>query len=79
LLGTLEDRKKKLWRWASISIDAPLGYLKGDSSARDFERWLKGALGKGRPSLKRLTVEGSFTGYPGRYVKKGSGHGHLSP
>jgi hypothetical protein len=23
--------------------------------------------------------EGSFTGNPGRYVKKGSGYGHISP
>jgi hypothetical protein len=29
----------------SISIGAPLGYLEGDSSTRDFERWMKEALG----------------------------------
>jgi len=36
-----------------------------------------------RLSLKRLSEEGpwdgSFTGELGRYVKKGSGYGHLSP
>ena len=45
--------------------------------------WLKGALEAERLSLKRLhggDAEGSFfTGSPGRYVKKGSGYGHLSP
>ena len=29
LLGTLEDRQKRLWRQASISIGAPLGNLEG--------------------------------------------------
>ena len=37
----------------------------------------------GHLSLKKLSAEGledgSFTGDPGRYVKKGSGYGHLSP
>jgi hypothetical protein len=27
LLGTLEDRQKRLWRWASLSIVALLGKL----------------------------------------------------
>jgi hypothetical protein len=44
---------------------------------------MKGALGLDRLSLKRLRGgdlgEGSsFTGDPGRYVKKGPGYGHLS-
>ena len=75
MLGTLEDRLKRLWRWASISIGAPLGSLEGGSSTGDFERWMKGALGIEHFSLKRLSAEGSFTGNPGRYVKKGSGYG----
>jgi len=45
LLGTLEDRQKRLWRWASLYIGAPLGNLEGDSSTRDFERWMEEALG----------------------------------
>jgi hypothetical protein len=57
-LGTLKDRKKRLWRRAFISIGAPLGNLEGGSSAGDFERWLKRALGKVYLSLKRLTTEG---------------------
>jgi hypothetical protein len=40
---------------------------------------MKGALGMECFSLKRLNAEGSFTGDPGRYVKKGSGYGHTSP
>jgi len=28
--------------------------------------------------VQRASGEGSFTGDPGRYVKKGSGYGHLS-
>jgi hypothetical protein len=37
---------------------ALLGNLEGGLSTGDFEIWLKGALGKGRLSLKRLTAEG---------------------
>jgi hypothetical protein len=74
--------EKRLWRWASLSIGVPLGNLEGGSSTGDFERWMKGSLGMERFSLKRLSAEGlwegSFTGDPGRYVKKGSGYGHLS-
>jgi hypothetical protein len=51
----------------------PLGNLDGGSSTEDFERWMKGALGMECSSLKRLSAEGSFTGDPGRYIKKGSG------
>jgi hypothetical protein len=44
---------------------------------------MKGVVGMGRLSLKRLCAEGlregSFTGDPGRYVKKGSGYRDLSP
>jgi hypothetical protein len=29
LLGTLDDRQKRLWRWASLSIGAPLRNLDG--------------------------------------------------
>jgi len=53
------------------------------SSTGDFESWMKGALGMGHLSLKRLRGRGlkgsSFTGDPGRYVEKVSGYGHLSP
>jgi len=44
---------------------------------------MKGDLWMKRPSLKRLCEGGlrgsSFTGDPGRYVKKVSRYGHLSP
>jgi len=44
---------------------------------------VKGALGMEHLSLKRLREgdirESSFTGDPGRYVKKVSGYGYLSP
>jgi len=45
---------------------------------------MKGASGMERLSLKRLLGGGfggrnSFTGDPGRYVKKGSGYGNPSP
>jgi hypothetical protein len=46
----------------SISIGAPLGYLEGGSSTRDFERWMKEALGMERFSLKRLSAEGLWGG-----------------
>jgi len=61
----------------------PTGEPGRGSSTWDFERWMKGALGMECFSLKRLSQwasgEGSFTGDPGRYVKKGSGYRHLSP
>ena len=38
LLGTLENRQKRLWRWASISIGALLGNLEGGSYNGDVER-----------------------------------------
>jgi hypothetical protein len=50
------------WRWASLSIGAPLGNPEVGSSDRDFERWIKGALGMERLSLKRLSVEGLWGG-----------------
>jgi len=61
-----------------------LGNLEEGSSNGDFERWMKGALGMENLSLKRLHGGGigggaSFTGVPGRYVKKASGYGHPSP
>jgi hypothetical protein len=62
LLGTLEDRQKRLWRWASLYIGAPLGNLEGDSSTRDFERWMEEALGMELFSLKRLSAEGLWGG-----------------
>jgi len=68
LLGTLKDRQKRLWRWESISIGALLGNLEGGSSTRDFERWMKGALGIGRLSeerLRRASRKGSSTRDPG--------------
>jgi len=37
LPGTLEDRYKRLWRWASLSIGALLGNLEG-FTCRDFLR-----------------------------------------
>jgi hypothetical protein len=49
------------------------------SSTRDFERWMKKALGMECFSLKMLSAEGSFTVDPERYVKKGSRYRYLSP
>jgi hypothetical protein len=49
LLGTLEDREKRLWRWASIAIGAPLGNL-------DV------VLGVQRLSLKKPSAEGLWGG-----------------
>jgi hypothetical protein len=46
-------------------------------STGDFERWMKRALECS--SLKRLNAEGPMGRAPGRYVKKGSGYGLLSP
>jgi hypothetical protein len=45
-----------------ISTGAPLRNLEGGSSSRDFERWIKGALGMEHFSLKRLSVEGLWGG-----------------
>ena len=60
--------------------------MKEGPSTKDFERWIKGALGMELLSLKKLRGGGlggwgwsSFTGDPARYVKKGSGYRYLSP
>ena len=47
------------------------------SPTADFESRKKGALGLERLTLKRFRERASFTGDPGRYVKKGFGFGHL--
>ena len=80
--------KRRLWRWATLSMGASLGNLgegsyagglcveessgtvvspyrgpvggprEGSPSTGSVERWMKGALGMGRFSLKRLTAAG---------------------
>jgi hypothetical protein len=52
----------RICRRASISIGFPLGNLEVGSSTGDFERWMKGALGIERVSLKRLSAEGLWGG-----------------
>jgi len=47
-------------RWASLSIWALLGNLKGGLSTRNFERWMKGATRMECLSLKRFSVEGLY-------------------
>jgi len=59
------------------------GEMQGGSSIRDFKRCMKAALGTELFSLKIFSAEdlgeGSFNGDYGRYVKKGSEHGHFCP
>jgi hypothetical protein len=62
LLGTLEVRWKRLRRLASLSIGAPVGNQRGNSSTRDFERWVNGALGMESFSLTKLSAEGLWGG-----------------
>jgi len=47
----------------SLHIGAPLGDLGGGPCIGNFERWMKGALGMGHLSLKRLTAEGLEEGF----------------
>jgi len=50
---------KKVLGWVSLHTGAPLGDLeRGGTSTRNFKRWMKGTLGMGRLSLKRLIEEG---------------------
>jgi hypothetical protein len=58
LLGTLQDKQKRLWRWVSLAIGSPMGNLEGGSSTRDFVIWMNGALGMKCLSLKRLSTDG---------------------
>jgi len=58
----------------------PIGNLLEGLSTGDFERRMKGALGMDHLTLKRLRERASrggasFTGDPGRYVKKALGMG----
>ena len=60
-----------------------VGQLVVGLSTGDFERWLKGALEVGCPSLWQL-CEGNLEGGlpcwgPWRIGRKGSGDGHLFP
>jgi hypothetical protein len=80
---------KGTWREGSLAGD-PEGYvenaLEEGSSTRDLGGGMKGALRMKHLSLKGprggslgAGGGGSFTGDPGRYVKKVSGYGHFSP
>jgi hypothetical protein len=55
------------------AVNIKMGKLEGGLSTGDFERWLKGALGKGHLTLKRLTAEDLEGGllYWGPWVMKG--------
>jgi hypothetical protein len=55
--------EKRIWRWPSLSIGAPLRNLEGGSFARDFERWMMGALKLECLSLREL-CEGNLEGGP---------------
>jgi hypothetical protein len=70
LLETLEDRQNRLWRWASFSIGAQLGNLEGGSSIGDFERWIKGAVGMERVSLKGSVGRAPLLGTPKNMLSK---------
>ena len=63
LLGILEERQKRLWRCASLSIAASLGNLEGGSSTGEFESWMKGVLRMERFCLNRLSAEGQWKIY----------------
>jgi hypothetical protein len=81
--GSRRMCKGRLLNRVFLSIEAPLESLEEGSPTGYFKRWMKGALGMEHLSLKRLSGQGleggSFSGDPERYVKKGSGYGHLSP
>ena len=49
---------KMVLGWVSLHTRAPLGDLGRGPCTGNFERWMKGALGMGHLSLKRLTAEG---------------------
>ena len=50
---------KKVLGQVSLHIGAPLGDLgRGGTSTGSVQRWMKGSLGMGHLSLKRLTTEG---------------------
>jgi hypothetical protein len=57
LLGALKIMKGRMWGRASLYAGSG-GQPGEDSSTRDFERWMKGAVGMERLSLKRLISEG---------------------
>jgi hypothetical protein len=61
LLGTLGYERKALGMGISLHWGS-VGQRGVGSSTGDFERWLKGALGMKRLSLKRLSAEGLWGG-----------------
>jgi hypothetical protein len=74
--------EKNISRRASLSIGVPLRKLEVSSFARDFKRWMKGAVKVEHFSLRKLCERnlegGSFTGDPGGCVMEGSGDRPLS-
>ena len=62
--GLQEMCKRRLWKWASLSIVALLGDLQGGTFTGDCERLMKGRL---------------LSGGPEGYIKDSSRDGHLCP
>jgi hypothetical protein len=83
LLGSPEICKRKLWKRASLSTQAPLRNPEGTrllGTLRDGPRrlWKRNVYLYGS-SAKGTWREGSFNEYSERYIQEGYGNGHLSP
>jgi hypothetical protein len=67
--------KRRLWKWASLFIGAPLGNLEGSLFTGNSERQLKEVCGSGASlslcgsSVRGTWREGSFTGNSESYVR----------
>jgi hypothetical protein len=83
LLESSEIYKSKLWKRASLSIEAPLGNLEGTrlpGTLRNGPRkfWKRNVILYGS-SEKGTWREDSFTEYSEGHVEEGYGNGFLSP
>jgi hypothetical protein len=76
--------KRRLWKWAYLFMEAPLGNLERGVFTRNSERQMKDGSGNGASlSLYGSSVRGTWRGAPllggpEGYVKEGSGNRHLS-
>jgi hypothetical protein len=82
--GLWETHKRWLWKWASLSIWAPMENPDGwrGSFTRNFEAWMEEGSGNKSLSLygscvRRTWREGSSTGDPEGYVNESSRNEHL--
>jgi len=60
--GTWRMCKGRLWRWAPLSIGAPVGNMEGGLYTSGFERWMMEGSRSGASLSPRVLYEGNLKG-----------------